>query len=273
MIVFGVILMALVHTFLNIGMPVILLPILKRYNERLTYGYLSAAIASTVTLVVGALLLLLLIPLSDEFVKAGPAAAPYFETMGIIFKKGSVFAYHLGMALWSIGGVMFVSVLYKSKLIPRPMSVWGIIGYIVLISGSVMELFAHNDIVEDSWGALLAHYRPTVRRYVVGKGSGKDIVTFNFDLQKVDGPLAIDLCAKNNNSSIKAPMSLRLNGHKISFWKNDFPYNQWAVRRIVFPADFLKIGKNKLEFENHGQGPLLRAPWFAINFIRIVKNR
>jgi len=147
-----------------------LLPILKRYNERLTYGYLSAAIASTVTLVVGALLLLLLIPLSDEFVKAGPAAAPYFETMGIIFKKGSVFAYHLGMALWSIGGVMFVSVLYKSKLIPRPMSVWGIIGYIVLISGSVMELFAHNDIVEIASVVPGGLFEITLSIWLIAKG-------------------------------------------------------------------------------------------------------
>ena len=170
MIVFGVILMALVHTFLNIGMPVILLPILKRYNERLTYGYLSAAIASTVTLIVGALLLLLLIPLSDEFVKAGSAAAPYFGTMGIIFKKGSVFAYHLGMALWSISGVMFVSVLYKSKLIPRPMSVWGIIGYIVLISGSVLELFAHNDIVEIASVVPGGLFEITLSIWLIAKG-------------------------------------------------------------------------------------------------------
>ena len=61
LIVVGVILMALVHTFVNIGLPVIVLPILKRHNQRLAYGFLSAAIAATVTLIVGALLLLLLI--------------------------------------------------------------------------------------------------------------------------------------------------------------------------------------------------------------------
>ncbi|MFT7452197.1 MAG: hypothetical protein ACI9VN_002928, partial [Patescibacteria group bacterium] len=55
---------------------------------------------------------------------------------------------HMGMALWSIGGLLFVSALYKSKLIPRGMSVWGIIGYIVLVSGSVLEIFEHRDIVE-----------------------------------------------------------------------------------------------------------------------------
>ena len=143
--VIGVILMALVHTFLNIGMPVIMLPILKPYNSYLAYGYLSAAIVATLILSVGALFLLFLLPLSDEYIKAGSAAIANIEVMGILLKKGGFFAYHMGMALWSLGGLMFVSVLYKSKLIPRAMSVWGIIGYILLLAGSISELFVHNE--------------------------------------------------------------------------------------------------------------------------------
>jgi len=146
--VIGVVLMALVHTFLNIGMPVIMLPILKPYNRYLAYGYLSAAIAATVTLAIGAIFLLLLLPLSQEFVNASSVTIPNIEIMGMLLKKGSFFSYHMGMALWSIGGLMFVSVLYTSKLIPRAMSVWGIVGYIVLLSGSISEMLAHNDIVE-----------------------------------------------------------------------------------------------------------------------------
>ena len=54
----------------------------------------------------------------------------------------------MGMALWSIGGLMFVSALYKSKLIPQVMSVWGIIGYIVLATGSILEIYEHREIVD-----------------------------------------------------------------------------------------------------------------------------
>jgi hypothetical protein len=43
---------------------------------------------------------------------------------------------------------MFVSALYKSKLIPQAMSVWGIVGYLTLISGSVLEIYEHHDMVE-----------------------------------------------------------------------------------------------------------------------------
>jgi len=147
-IVIGVVLMALIHTFLNIGLPIIVFPILKPHNRYLTYGYLSAAITVTAILAVGTIFLLLLLPLSEEYVKASSAAMQNIVTMGILLKKGGFFSYHMGMALWSIGGLMFVSILYKSKLIPRLMSTWGIIGYIFLVSGSILELFKHNEIVE-----------------------------------------------------------------------------------------------------------------------------
>ena len=136
--------MALVHTFFNIGLPVILLPILKPFNIYLTYGYLGAAIAATVVLVIGAIFLLLLLPLSDEFVKAGSITSFNYESMGILLKKGGAFSYQLGMALWGLGGLMFVSVLYISKLVPRLFSYWGFIGYLVFVSGTILELFGNS---------------------------------------------------------------------------------------------------------------------------------
>lgn len=140
-IIIGVILMALVHTFLNIGLPVILMPILRPFNKNVAYGYLSAAIVATVVLVVGGIYMLLLIPLSDEFTKAGSTALTYFETIGILLKMGGAFSYQLGMALWGLGGMMLVSLLYRTKLVPRYLAGWGIIGYIVFISGTILELF------------------------------------------------------------------------------------------------------------------------------------
>jgi len=147
-IVAGVILMAIVHSFLNIGLPIIMLPILEPYSKRLAYGYLSAAIMATTILAVGTLFLLMLIPLSDGYVNAGSSAAPYFESIGLLLTQGGSYAYHMGMALWAIGGLLFVSVLYKSKLVPRPLSIWGIIGYAILLVGSILEIFGHNAVVE-----------------------------------------------------------------------------------------------------------------------------
>jgi len=143
-VIVGVIMMALVHTFLNIGLPIIMFPILKPFNRYLTYGYLSSAIAATVVLVIGAIFLLLLLPLGDEFVKSGSVTSSSIESMGILLKNGGAFSYQLGMALWGLGGMMFVSVLYISKLIPRLLSYWGFIGYIIFVSGTILELFGNS---------------------------------------------------------------------------------------------------------------------------------
>lgn len=143
-IIIGVILMAIIHTIVNIGLAVIMLPILKPFNETLSYGYLSAAITASALLVVGAIFLLLLIPLSDEYVKLGSTGASYFETIGIILKKGGYFSYQIGMVIWGFGGLLFCALLYQSKLVPRFISIWGVIGYIVFISGTIFELFEYN---------------------------------------------------------------------------------------------------------------------------------
>ena len=140
-IIVGVLLMALVHSFVNIGLPVIMLPILEPFNKNLAYGYLGMGIAATTVLVIGAIFSLLLLPLSDLYVEAGSAAAPNFETIGDLLVQGGFYAYQLGMALWGLGGLLFVSVLYQSELVPRPLSLWGIVGYIIFVSGTIVELF------------------------------------------------------------------------------------------------------------------------------------
>ena len=147
-IVIGVILIALVHTFTNIGLPVLMLPLLKHKYPYLAYGYLCFAIAATIILVVGTLFLLMLLPLSEAYAKAGFTMDSNFETTGALLKKAGFYSYHMGMALWSVGGLMFVSALYKSKLIPQIMSIWGIVGYVTLLLGSVLEIYEHSDVIE-----------------------------------------------------------------------------------------------------------------------------
>ncbi len=147
---FAVILMALIHTIVNIGLPVIMVPILKPYNKTLSYGYLSAGIAATVILIIGAIFIMILVPLSSMYVEAGPTNLVNLENISIILIKGNYFAYQIGMAIWGLGGLMFCHLLYTSKLVPRILTIWGFIGYIIFISGTILELYGY------SVGVLLA---------------------------------------------------------------------------------------------------------------------
>ncbi len=154
-VIFEAAILMAVFAVLNIGLAIIMVPILRPYNKTITYGYLSAAISATVMLIVGAIFILLLVPLSDEFVKAGSGDTSYFQTLSVLCKKGNFFSYQIAMAIWGLGGLMFCYLLYQSKLVPRPISVWGLIGYIIFILGTILALFGYNvDVLLDIPGGL-----------------------------------------------------------------------------------------------------------------------
>lgn len=140
-LIFGAILMALVHTIVNIGLPVLMMPLLKPFNKIVAYGYLSACITATIIVIIGAIFLLLHIPLFTENVAL---EAPSKELISQILSKGNFYAYQIGMAIWAIGGLLFSYLLFISKLVPRIFSVWGFVGYSIFMIGTIAELFGHR---------------------------------------------------------------------------------------------------------------------------------
>lgn len=138
----GILLMAVVHTFVNIGLVTIMLPILKVYNKTVSYGYFSAAIAATIVSAIGAMFLVLLVPLSEASVNAAGDTA-YHETLAALLKSGGFYGYQLGMTIWGLGGLMFCYLLYVSGLVPRIFPIWGVIGYLVFATGTIAEMFGY----------------------------------------------------------------------------------------------------------------------------------
>jgi len=136
----GFILMAVVHTFVTIGLAIVMLPVLMPYNKTVAYGYATAAITATLVTIIGAMSLLLLVPLSESYVLAGTDAA-YFDTLAMLLERGGFVGYQLGMTLWGLGGLMFCYLLFISKLVPRFFPVWGMAGYVVFMTGTIAELF------------------------------------------------------------------------------------------------------------------------------------
>ena len=63
--------------------PVMMFPIFKKHNEALALGYvIFRGGLETVTYIANVISLLLLITLSQEYVKAGAPDASYFQTLG-----------------------------------------------------------------------------------------------------------------------------------------------------------------------------------------------
>ena len=137
----GILSMAIVHTFVNIGLATVMLPILKPFNKTVTYGYFAAAITATTVAVIGAIFMALLVPLSDAYATTSDTA--HIDTLAMLLNKGGFYAYQISMTIWGLGGLLFVYVLGKSKLVPRVFPTWGAIGYLVFITGTTGEMFGY----------------------------------------------------------------------------------------------------------------------------------
>ena len=120
--------------------PVLLFPILKKQNEAMALGYVVFRGAlETVTSIITAISWLLLLPLSQEYVKGSPLAAPYFQTFGTLLR--GIGDLPIMVFVFGLGALILYSLLYQSKLIPRWLSVWGIIAIVLHLTTGFLILF------------------------------------------------------------------------------------------------------------------------------------
>ena len=125
--------------------PVMLFPILKKHHEALAVGYLGARIIECVILIVGDISLLSLLTLSQEFVKAGAPATSYFQTLGTLLLAAGDWTFLLGPGIaFSITALILNYLLYQSRLVPRFLSVWGLIGATMLFAYDVLQIWGFN---------------------------------------------------------------------------------------------------------------------------------
>jgi hypothetical protein len=135
-------LLQLINCIAIVGIAVMLFPIFKKHNEALALGYVGARIMEAVSLIVAVISLLLLLTLSQEFVKAGAPDVSSFQTLGTSLLAANYWAWLLGGELFlTLSALILNSILYQSKLIPRFISVWGLIGATLLLAQGLLGMF------------------------------------------------------------------------------------------------------------------------------------
>jgi Domain of unknown function (DUF4386) len=122
--------------------PVMLFPIFKKYNEAIALGYVVFRGAlETVTYIAMVITWLFLLILSQEYVKAGAPDASYFQTLGTLLLKGNELISTVLIIVFSLGALMLYYLFYRSKLIPRWISVWGFIAILLHLVTGFLILF------------------------------------------------------------------------------------------------------------------------------------
>ena len=108
--------------------PVVLYPVLKRESEPGALGFFSLRFTEALFSLVYVLLQLTMLDLSREYV-AGSADPSTFAASSTLLLDARDWSFALGAGLaFNLSALLLNALLYRSRLVPRWLSVWGFVG-------------------------------------------------------------------------------------------------------------------------------------------------
>ena len=130
--------------------PILLFPILKKHNKVLAFGYLGIRSLESALIGVAQITKISLINLSRDYLNGGGADVLDFQNTGSSIQSKLYWINTDGIiyvVIFAIGAFILNFVLYKSKLIPRCLSIWGLIGALMILTGSILYAFTSTSEV------------------------------------------------------------------------------------------------------------------------------
>lgn len=138
------------------GTATTMFPLLRQYNETIALWHVCFRFLEAIIITVGVISVLSLLTLSQEFVAAGAPEPSSFHSSGIILKAIHDWTFMLGpLFMLGINTVMYSYIFYKTKLVPRFISILGMTGAACVFICSLFVMFGVFPQIS-FWGAVLA---------------------------------------------------------------------------------------------------------------------
>ena len=136
-------LLELILIIANIGTAVVLYPVVKRVNEILSLGFVTARVIESAFIAVGTLSVLSLMTLRQDFAGAAVADAGSLLAVGqsLVALHHWTFLLGPGFVVGVGNGLILGYLMYKSALVPRGLAILGLIAGPVLLARFVGILF------------------------------------------------------------------------------------------------------------------------------------
>jgi uncharacterized membrane protein len=123
--------------------PVLLYPILKKHNEVLAFGsVLFRGVLEQVGETLLVISFFLLLTISEIYVKTGAADASNFQTLGSMLIAAGDWIQMINGIVFSVGTLMIFALFYQTRLIPRWLSGWGLIGAVLYFFANFASMFS-----------------------------------------------------------------------------------------------------------------------------------
>lgn len=121
-----------------IGMAALMLPVLRPYGEGMAVGYVAVRTLEAAFILMATTTALLVLALGQD---VGGAAAVGVEPVGSALLSAREWTYFVGtMPLFGVSAVILSTLLYRSRLVPAWLSLWGLVGGVLLLTYAGAEL-------------------------------------------------------------------------------------------------------------------------------------
>lgn len=137
-IVSGV-LLELVLVLSVIAIAVMIYPVVRRQNEGLALGYVGARTVEGMLLLAAAVTGLVVLSLGQEYGSAGTAQ---IQALGDSLLAVRDWTYLIGsLMMLGVSALILNSLLYRSRLVPAWLSLWGLIGGGLILARGLAEIY------------------------------------------------------------------------------------------------------------------------------------
>jgi Domain of unknown function (DUF4386) len=127
----------------GIGTAVTLFPVLKRQSESLALGYVTARVVESTIIVVGIVSILSVVTMRHDFAAGSGASAVSYvaASHALVAVHKWTFLLGPGFCAGAENGLLLGYLLYRTRLVPRPLAVLGLIGGSMAVASAIAELF------------------------------------------------------------------------------------------------------------------------------------
>lgn len=130
-------------TLVYFAFAIMLFPILERYSKRIALWFAGIRLSEFVTLTISGIFLLTLVSISNSYVEASSQTS----MLGILGRQilhARTHTQNLNLLAYCFGTIMFFYLLFTSRLVPRFISIWGMIGVLGIFTEIMLSIFGYS---------------------------------------------------------------------------------------------------------------------------------
>lgn len=128
---------------LIVAIAVMMFPVLNQHSARIALGYVVTRLVEATITVVGTIGLLSILTLSQEYEQTGGSNPSGFEPLGPVLLAVRDWTDAIGaQTAFALSALILNASLYQTRLVPRFISVWGLLGGALAAAAGLVGLFS-----------------------------------------------------------------------------------------------------------------------------------